>query len=150
MEKIIICQSVHKGCTSKIAAAISEILAAEVLKPEEVSKEDVDNFDVAGFGSGIYAGKFHRSILDFAREMREVKEKKAFVFSTSAEGGDRYNEPLKKLLAAKGYEVIGSFACKGFTTFGPLKLIGGMNKGRPNKSDIEAARNFAKELAEKL
>lgn len=89
-------------------------------------------------------------MLALVKNMREVKGKEAFVFSTSAEGGDRDNEPFKKLLIAKGYDVIGSFACKGFTTFGPLKLIGGINKGRPNDSDIESARNFARRLIEKL
>jgi flavodoxin len=38
MKKIITCQSVHKGCTAKIAEAISEILETEAFKPEEASK----------------------------------------------------------------------------------------------------------------
>lgn len=149
MKTVIICRSAHKGCTAKIAGPMSEILEAEMFKPEDVSQEDIENFDVVGFGSGIYAGKFHRSMLSFVKGMREVKDKKAFVFSTSGEGGDRYNKPFKTLLLSKGFVVIGSFACKGFTTFGPLRLIGGINKGRPNKSDIESARDFAAGLKEK-
>ncbi len=150
MKQVIICKSVHKGCTAKIAAPIAEVLGAEVYTPEEISQEHIEEFDVAGFGSGIYAGKFHRAMLALVKNMREVKDKKAFVFSTSGKGGERYNEPFKKLLLSKGYDVIGTFACKGFDAFGPLKLIGGINKGRPNNSDIESARNFARVLQGKL
>lgn len=57
MKKIIISQSVHKGCTANIAAAMSEIPEAEVLNPDDVSQEDI-----AGFGSGIYAGKFTQHV----------------------------------------------------------------------------------------
>lgn len=35
--------------------------------------------------------------------------------------------PLKTVLAKKGYDVIGEFACRGFDTWGPLWLIGGLN-----------------------
>lgn len=150
MKPLIIFQSVHKGCTAKIAAPMGEILEAEVFKPEEISEGNIENFDLVGFGSGIYAGKFHRTMLALVKNMREVKDKKAFVFSTSGKGGNSYNEPFKKLLRSKGYDVIGSFACKGFDAFGPLKLIGGINKGRPNSSDIESARNFARDLRMKL
>jgi flavodoxin len=42
--------------------------------------------------------------------------------------------------------VIGSFACKGLDTFGIMKLIGGVAKGRPNEKDLQEARIFAKGL----
>jgi len=48
------------------------------------------------------------------------------------------------------YSILGEFICRGLDTFGPLKLIGGVNKRRPNEADLEAARKFAKGLQEKL
>jgi hypothetical protein len=47
-------------------------------------------------------------------------------------------------LIGKGFTIIGEFSCKGFNTFGPLKLVGGINKGRPNESDLNKAENFAR------
>jgi len=50
------------------------------------------------------------------------------------------------LLNRKEFNIIGEFNCLGFDYNGPLKLIGGINKGRPNKRDIQKARLFAKSL----
>ena len=40
-------------------------------------------------------------------------------------------------LESKGYKVVDEFQCKGFNTNSFLKLFGGMNKGRPNASDLK-------------
>ena len=34
------------------------------------------------------------------------------------------------------------YGCPGFDTYGPFKLVGGMNKGRPNQEDIDGAVAF--------
>jgi len=49
----------------------------------------------------------------------------------------------------RGFSIVGDFSCKGWTTWGPLKLFGGTNKGRPNEEDLEEARVFARGLKEK-
>ena len=46
--------------------------------------------------------------------------------------------------------MIEKFSCPGIDTNGSIKLIGGMRKGRPNKEDLEKARNFARDLLKKL
>ena len=43
-------------------------------------------------------------------------------------------------------KVIGKFGCKGYDSFGPFKLVGGIAKGHPNEKDLEAAVNFMTEL----
>ena len=40
-------------------------------------------------------------------------------------------------------DIVGEFDCRGFDTFGLLKVIGGISKGKPNEKDIEKAENFA-------
>jgi hypothetical protein len=47
---------------------------------------------------------------------------------------------------AKGFDIIGAFSCPGWDTWGPLRIFGGICAGRPNKEDLEKARNFAKDL----
>jgi flavodoxin len=49
----------------------------------------------------------------------------------------------------RGFSITGEFSCKGWDTVGPLKLFGGINKGRPNEDDLEEARVFARGLKEK-
>ena len=42
--------------------------------------------------------------------------------------------------------VIGKFGCKGYDTFGPFKLLGGIAKWHPDEKDIKNAVEFVKGL----
>jgi hypothetical protein len=55
--------------------------------------------------------------------------------------------PLKRLLARKGFDVVGEFACRGFDTWGPLWLTGGLNRRHPDEQDCGRARAFAGRIA---
>lgn len=147
MKRLIIYESVHHGNTEKVAKAMAEVLKAELKKPRDVNIDSLKDYDLIGFGSGIYYGKFHKNILELVKKIKPVNKEKAFVFSTSGQGREQYNNSIKKELTEKGFEIIGSFACKGFDTYGPFKLIGGIAKGRPNEEDISKAREFAMELS---
>jgi flavodoxin len=57
---------------------------------------------------------------------------------------------LKTALHKKGFDVIGEFGCLGFDTFALTKLVGGINKGRPNQEDLQKAEDFAKDLINKI
>jgi hypothetical protein len=57
-----------------------------------------------------------------------------------------WHAPLKKLLARKGFEPVGEFACRGFDTWGPLWFAGGLNRKHPDERDLERAREFARRL----
>jgi hypothetical protein len=57
-----------------------------------------------------------------------------------------WHRPLKAALAEKGYDVIAEFACRGFDTWGPLWLTGGLNWRHPNERDLQRAREFAGKL----
>ena len=150
MKNLIICISIHHGNTEKVAKAIAEILDAELVKPHDVDITALSKYDLIGFGSGIYLGKHHKSLLSLVDELPTLKNKKAFIFYTSVLRKIRFfhecDKPLKRKLLEKGFNVIGEFSCPGFDTNGLVKFIGGIRKGRPNKKDLEKARNFAKNL----
>ena len=55
---------------------------------------------------------------------------------------------MEKISAEKHCPVLGEFSCKGYDTFGPFKLVGGIAKGRPNERDLEQARTFYRNLIE--
>lgn len=50
----------------------------------------------------------------------------------------------------KGCPVLGEFSCKGYDTFGPFKLVGGIAKGHPNATDLENARSFFRRIQDRL
>lgn len=146
MKRIIVYESVCHANTEKIAKAMSEIIDAEMIKASKVKPKYLNYYDLIGFGSGIFFGKHNTNILDLIDKMSNVSNKKAFVFSTSGQGKMEYNNYAKQMLRDKGFEVIGNFACKGFDTYGPFKLIGGIAKNRPNENDMEMAKYFARKF----
>jgi len=144
--KTLIIYATVTGNTVKVAKAISKVLKARLVQANKVKIKDIKKYDIIGFGSGIYFYRHHISILKLARKLPSM-DKKVFIFSTRGAGpGTLYHWSLRRILWKKGFERIGEFSCKGFDDVGPLKLFGGLNKGRPNKKDVENAKKFAKSL----
>jgi flavodoxin len=146
MKTLIIYQSIHHGNTEKIAKKIAEVLGADLKKPNEVKPEDLANYDLIGFGSGIYYTRFHISILKFIDLLPEMSSKKAFIFYTHGARVEKFGKKFAEKLTAKGFSLAGVFHCRGFDTFGPFKLIGGLCKGHPDEKDLTAAAQFAENL----
>ncbi len=151
MRTLLICVSVSHTNTKKVARAMAEILHASVMEPEDVDLTSLPEYDLVGFGSGIYFMAFHPRLRRLIRDLPPTTHQKAFVFSTS---GSRelpqwgYTRRLQERLVAKGYEIVGSFSCRGFDTWFPLRIVGGINKGKPDDADLERARAFARTLAD--
>ena len=149
MTTLIVCVSISQGNTRRVAEAIGEVLDAPVVEPEEVAPADVATYDILGIGSGIYGMMFHARLWRFARSLPKVHGMPAFLFATSG-SPEVFWRPailvLSRLLRSKGYRVVGTFSCRGFDTWWPLRLVGGLNKGRPNQADLTAARAFASQL----
>ncbi len=146
MKFLVIYTSVHHGNTEKVARAIAEELNADLMEAGKAEVEKLAEYDVIGFGSGIYFLKHHKSLIDFVEKLPELN-KKAFIFSTR--GGTPVfinHRVLKRKLRSKELKIIGEFSCKGYDTYGLLKLIGGINKGKPGEKEIERARKFARKI----
>lgn len=147
---LIVCASVSHGNTRKVADAMAEVLDAEVVCPDDVDATHLGEYELVGFGSGIFFMSFHPSLRDLVRRLPAVQGRRAFLFDTS---GSReppllgYTGRLSAELARKGYDVVGAFACRGFDTWLPLRLVGGINRGRPNAADLDRARRFAAQLS---
>ena len=149
MKSLIVCVSVSNGNTRKVAQALADVLDATVVDPEEVEVATIGGYDVVGFGSGIYGMSFHRRLRELVRRLPSTKGRRAFVFATSGSPEPpvwRYMQGMRRLLESRGYSVAGTFLCRGFDTWLPLRLIGGINKGRPDERDLERARAFARGL----
>jgi len=153
MKKLIVYVSLHHNNTEKIARIFANTLEAEMKNTEQIEPTSISAYDLIGFGSGIYFFKHHKNLLEFVNRIPQSKNKKAFIFSTSGLTQIKVlirHKPLKTILQSKGFEVIGEFNCAGFDTVGPLRIIGGINKGRPNDEDLTQAEAFAKNLKGKI
>jgi flavodoxin len=148
MKTLIVYTSVHHQNTEKVAKVMAEELKADLTPTGDAKPETLATWDLIGFGSGIYFGKHHKTLLRFVETLPSMTQKKVFVFSTCGDG-KMHHAALKEKLADRGYVVVDEFCCKGWDTVGPLKLFGGINKGRPDENDLAAARAFARGLKNK-
>jgi flavodoxin len=145
MKCLVVYVSVEHKNTEKVAKSIAEVLGADLAEAKDIDLTSLPNYDLIGLGSGIFKGKFHAQLIKLVNEMPQASSK-TFIFSTSGYGKTSYHGDLRKILEGKGYQVVSDFACKGWDTYGALKLMGGINKHRPNENDLKSAREFAKKL----
>jgi flavodoxin len=149
MKTVIVYASVHHQNTEKVAKAMAEELGADVSPIDQAQPETLAAYDLIGFGSGIYGGKIHKTLRQFVDGLPTIRGKQAFIFSTRGGKEVQGHAALKEMLVNRGFSITGEFSCKGWDTVGPLKLFGGINKGRPNEDDLEEAGVFARGLKEK-
>lgn len=142
MKTLIIYKSYHHGNTEKVAKAMAEAAGARLLRLEDAKPGNLEGFDLIGFGSGIYFGKHHKDLRAFVEKLPQQANRQAFVFSTCGSGKTQHRT-FRELLEKKGFTIKGHFTCKGFDTFGPFLLIGGLAKGHPDVADLAAAKDFA-------
>ncbi len=141
--KIAICyRSQHHGNTAKVVEAMAGGREdVELIDVAGQAAFDPARYDVIGFASGIYFGKFHQSVIDFAQRHFPAGGKTFFVF-TGGSPSAKNSDAIRAALADRNPQVLGQFFCKGYDTFGPFKLVGGIAKGRPSEADLRSAREF--------
>ncbi|MFI7357592.1 flavodoxin family protein [Streptomyces avidinii] len=148
MKTLLVCTSVSHGNTRRVAEAMAGVLEARVVAPQEVSAAEPAGYDLVGFGSGVFSQRMHPDLLGFVRAL-PASPGRAFVFATSGLPElalAPFTRPLVRLLEGKGFEVEATFTCRAFDTWAPFKLVGGINRRRPDEGDLTAARAFAKAL----
>lgn len=142
----IVYVSVHHGNTKKLIEAMVQDMLVELLKVTQAEKLDFSAYSCVAFASGIYMGKFHKSIYTFIKKYRNKLPKQSFAVCSSGVEKGKYAAKFSGYLRENGFNVLGVFECKGFDTFGPLKLFGGLSKGHPNEKDIEFGRAFMRKI----
>ena len=147
---LVLCKSVHHGSTRLVADRIAETLDAPVVDPDEAMLPTAGDLSLIGFGSGIYYGDFtSRSAIGSGgyRRMRdEGIELSCSRHPVCLSFQPWYHRSLRRALERKGFEVVGEFSCRGHDTFGPLGLVGGLNRKHPDEHDLRSAEQFAEQL----
>lgn len=141
MKSIIVYGSVHHKNTYKLVEAIANKYEVDTVNALEIKEKDLSEYGVIGFASGIDFGKFYQDVEDFAKNnLPECK--KVFFLYTCAMDREGFTNSIREVCESKNCEIMGEYGCKGYNTYGPWKMIGGMNKSHPNKSEIQSAIEF--------
>lgn len=150
-EILLVTKSVHHQNTARVAHAMAEQVGAECVTPADCPYERLNNCDVLGLGSGIYYGRVHEELWQWVLGLPTNTSGRPHVFIFTTSGlpflARFWHRPLKSVLARKGYRVIGEFSCRGFDTWGPLWLTGGLNRTHPDERDLRRARDFVSAIA---
>ncbi|MFI1451263.1 flavodoxin [Streptomyces virginiae] len=121
-----------------MAETMAEVVDARVVLPEEVA-----GHDLVGFGSGVFAQQMHPGLLAFVRALpaslrraasRSRRSRRTTVrwcgSSTTRDSRSREFSPTARSTRGRSF-----------------RLIGDINKQRPNEDDLIATREFAERLA---
>lgn len=147
MKIAIVYYSQHHGNTKKLLDAIKELYDVKLINVVECKNEDLSNYDVIGFASGIYFNKFSEKVMDFAKNNLPSNKQVFLIYTYGVKGN--YTKKIEQIITEKSSRLIGTYGCRGFDTFGPFKLIGGIAKGHPNESDVKGAIEFFRRIVEK-
>lgn len=142
---IIIYASKHHGNTYKLVKAISDKYGIAMIDATKETVANLQEYDVIGFASGIDFGKFYESVENFARENLPIKKKVFFLFTCAMERKE-FTNSMKEIVLEKEATILGEYGCKGYNTYGPWKIIGGMNKNHPTEAEIMSAVEFFEKL----
>jgi flavodoxin len=136
--------SQHHGNTKKLLDAIKNLGDVKLINVVECKEADLSVYDIIGFASGIYFAKFSKAVIEFAKNNLPDK-KQVFLIYTYGVKRD-YTKGMKRIIEEKSCRLLGSYGCRGFDTFGPLKLIGGIAKGHPDENDLKGAIEFFRKI----
>lgn len=141
----IIYASKHHGNTFKLVEAISQKYNVTLIDATLQQTFNLQEYDLIGFASGIDFGKFYKEIKKFLND-NLPDNKKVFFIYTCAKKSSTFTRSIGEKANAKHSELLGEYGCRGYNTYGPWKLFGGMNKGHPTASETEDAIRFYENL----
>ena len=141
MKTAICYYSRHHGNTLAVLDAMTEGCNVDLIDVTVRMAVRLDQYDRIGFASGIYFSKFSPVVVNFARQYLPEGREVFFVYTY---GASKVSLPGNITAAAKekGCRILGQFGCRGYDTFGPFKLIGGLAKGHPDAQDLKKAKQF--------
>lgn len=127
------------GNTKRLAEAIAKELGVEALPIDTPINEKVD---VLLLGNSYYAFTIAPEVSTFVSGLSKDKVGRIINFGTAAMMKSTYKK-VRSVASTVGIPVLDKeFHCKG--------EFKGMNKGRPNEDDLNAAREFARNIKKEM
>ena len=147
MKAVIVYASTHHGNTKKVVDAIANECEIEIVDATKVHEKDLREYDLIGFASGIFYSKFSAPVLNFAN-VNLPMNKDVFFIATAGNPMKSYFNSISDIVKDKHANERGRYQCKGFDTYGPFKLVGGIQKGHPDENELKEAVEFVKSILE--
>ncbi|MBO8427575.1 MAG: flavodoxin [Firmicutes bacterium] len=146
MNKLIIYESIHHQNTYKLCKHLKDKYNFDLISIDELDKDtfNFNNYDLIGLASGIYGFEYSKEIIDLLNS-GSIRNKKVFILYTSAMDKDSFSKKIIEVVSTNN-KVIGVYHCKGYCTFSFFKWFGGVNKNRPNESDIKLLDSFIENI----
>lgn len=147
MKTAICYYSRHHGNTLKILQAMTEGEDVDLIDVTSRAAVHLEDYDLIGFASGIYYSKFHRTVMNFLGQYLPEGKDVFFVYTCGAGArAGSFTGEISNAAKAKGAKILGEYGCRGFDTFGPFKLVGGIAKGHPDETELREAKEFYRSL----
>jgi len=146
MKTAIIVVSTHHGNTRKLVDAIAAAHEVTCFDGTKDTIPDLSGFDCIGFAGGIAYSSMYPQLL---KRMEEhlPEGKRVFFLYTCGSPRKGYTASAEKLARERNCSILGEYGCRGFDTFGPFRLIGGIAKGHPTADELAKAVRFYESLA---
>lgn len=145
---MVYCSTKHKNTENLIKSLKDKenITYLDITNELNYDFDKLNEFQIIGFASGIFMSKFHKNIYEFINKIPVQEQKPCFLCFTAGMNNKKFFNKIRHNVEDRGFKIIGEFSCPGFDTFGPLKLIGGINKNRPDNSDKQNFIDFINNL----
>ena len=138
MKTVVLYASVHHGNTKKIVDAIQKETLCDIIDATKYNGEDLSIYDRVIIASGVYFAALHNSISLILKDGR-IKQNDVRLILTSGSNSKKYIKKISDFYRVYGVVFKSTYICKGYDTYGPFKLIGGIAKNHPNNDEIQRA-----------
>lgn len=149
MKTAICYYSRHHGNTRKVLEAMAGEGDVDLIDVTTRQAIRLEEYACIGFASGIYGFTVQKAVVEFARQYLPQGTPVFFVYTYGGAKGTGA-KALAEIAREKGCQVLGEFGCKGYDTFGPFQVVGGIAKGHPDDQDLEHARRFFRQIQKRL
>ena len=144
MKSMIVYASRHHGNTAKLVRYLSDRYGIVLMDAQAAQTLADEKYDLIGFASGIDFGKFYPEVTALAKKLSPGKG--IYALYTCAKDQAKYGSEIEEIARQRGCRYLGKYGCKGYNTYGPLKIIGGMNKAHPDAEELEKACVFYEQI----
>jgi flavodoxin len=167
--KILIAYYSMTGNTELIAKSMYEALTDQQVtlkRIEDIDPSTLNSYNLLLIGSGIYAGRFHKSVKKILKEASGLPPKGVLFYTHATQDPETYQpfpRDIRKILEASSCKICGEFECLGEQKVAEEELVQRLQKlspeerkkveesiailkNHPNKQDLNNAKEFVKSL----
>lgn len=142
----IVYVSTHHGNTKKVVEAMAAERECDLYPADRAKDAELSKYDVVGFASGVYFQSLSPIVVQLARDLELSDRQRTFIVYTAGINYKNYAAPVEKILREKNGTYVGRYSCRGYDTWGPLKLIGGIARKNPTEQELRKAREFIRQI----